>query len=312
MNIISTYNTALRRSNYILLPLLFLCFNSYAITGERTDELNVLNNRAYCEIFYSDSTADCKNVQNDSPRVKIDSRRINAGSRSVKFDALEVKFDTERINFDSPKVDFGSPRINFDSSKVKFDAPKVNFDSLKVNFGSPRINFGSPRINFGSPRINFDSPKVKFDAPKVNFDSPKVNFGSPRINFDSPKVDFDSPKVNLGSPRRCKTVNVFEALTGGDGVGDIRDGSEKAAFTVSYTLNPNVHVKPPKDSNGNDPIKDSDGNYVFSKGENGKYQVVFTDDKGEEHKVETDGFPFTVKDGSGTTYEVAETGEVKP
>jgi hypothetical protein len=77
-----------------------------------------------------------------------------------------------------------------------------------------------------------------------------------------------------------------------------------ATFNVNYNINPNIQLKPLKGDDGKDPIKDANGNYVFDKGDNGKYQLVFTDEKGEEHVVETEAFPFTITDGSGTTYEV--------
>jgi hypothetical protein len=99
-------------------------------------------------------------------------------------------------------------------------------------------------------------------------------------------------------------VDVDKTLTGGKGVGDIRSGEEMATFNVNYNINPNIQLKPLKGDDGKDPIKDADGNYVFGKGDNGKYQLVFTDEKGEEHVVETEAFPFTITDGSGTTYEV--------
>jgi predicted Zn-dependent protease len=54
-----------------------------------------------------------------------------------------------------------------------------------------------------------------------------------------------------------------------------------------------------------------DKTFICDKGDNGKYLLVFTDEKGEGHVVETEAFPFTITDGSGTTYEVTETGEVK-
>jgi hypothetical protein len=104
--------------------------------------------------------------------------------------------------------------------------------------------------------------------------------------------------------------DVDKTLTGGKGVGDIRSGEEMATFNVNYNINPNIQLKPLKGDDGKDPIKDANGNYVFGKGDNGKYQLVFTDEKGEEHVVETEAFPFTITDGSGTTYEVTETGEV--
>jgi hypothetical protein len=98
-------------------------------------------------------------------------------------------------------------------------------------------------------------------------------------------------------------MNVDKTLTGGQGVGDIRSGEERAAFEVSYVLNPNVQVKPLVTDNSRDDIKEGEG-YTFTPGENGKYQLVFTDDEGNEHTLETDGFPFTVKDGGGNTFEV--------
>jgi hypothetical protein len=83
-------------------------------------------------------------------------------------------------------------------------------------------------------------------------------------------------------------MDIDKTLTGGSGVGDIRSGEERAAFTVDYVLDPNIPAKPPVADNAEDPIRDANGNYIFTKGENGKYQFVFTDSEGHEHSLETD------------------------
>jgi hypothetical protein len=98
-------------------------------------------------------------------------------------------------------------------------------------------------------------------------------------------------------------MDIDQTLTGGDGVGDIRSDEEKATFTVDYTLDPNIPVKPFVTDDSKDEIKEGDA-YIFTKGENGKYQLVLTDNEGNEHTLETDSFPFTIKDKSNNVYEV--------
>jgi hypothetical protein len=98
----------------------------------------------------------------------------------------------------------------------------------------------------------------------------------------------------------------IDEMTGDGGVGDTRDGKEKATFGADYTLDPNIQIKPLVADNGEDPIRDANGNYVFAKGENGKYKMIITDAEGKEHVVETESFPFTIKDANGNTYEVIE------
>jgi hypothetical protein len=99
--------------------------------------------------------------------------------------------------------------------------------------------------------------------------------------------------------------DVDKTLTGGQGVGDIRSGEERAAFEVTYVLNPNIKIKPLVTDDSRDDIKEGGDDNAFTRGENGKYQLVFTDSEGNEHIQETYSFPFTVQDGNGNTYEVA-------
>jgi hypothetical protein len=141
----------------------------------------------------------------------------------------------------------------------------------------------------GIPYLNNAQVAVTFNNITVNTDLQLIS------GFVETK--FDPVNANL-------VMDVDEKLTGGSGVGDIRSGEERAAFEVTYVLNPNVQVKPLVTDDSRDDIKDGGGGNAFIKGENGKYQLVFTDDEGNEHIQETDAFPFTVKDKSGNTFEV--------
>ncbi|MDR1202627.1 MAG: hypothetical protein LBL58_13515, partial [Tannerellaceae bacterium] len=112
-------------------------------------------------------------------------------------------------------------------------------------------------------------------------------------------------------PANSMTVNIDQILTGGEGVGDIRSGEERAAFKVDYTINSNIQAIPLKQDGSKDDIKEGE-TYTLSKGENGKYTFVLTDSEGKEHKIESETIPATVEDKNGNTFEVNETGEVKP
>jgi hypothetical protein len=139
--------------------------------------------------------------------------------------------------------------------------------------------------------------------PYLNNAQVAVTFNNIAVNTDLQLISgyvetkFDPVNTNL-------VMNVDKTLTGGQGVGDIRSGEERAAFEVTYVLNPNIKIKPLVTDSSKDDIKEG-GDNTFVKGENGKYRLVFTDGEGNEHIQETDSFPFTVKDGNGNTYEVA-------
>ncbi|MDR0558700.1 MAG: hypothetical protein LBG92_00890 [Prevotellaceae bacterium] len=106
---------------------------------------------------------------------------------------------------------------------------------------------------------------------------------------------------------QAQSMQVFTQQT----VGDIRDGSEKAAFTVDYTINPDMKALPVKADGTKDEIAESK-NYTLTKGENGKYTFILIDAQGNEHKVELENMPATIEDKSGNIYEINETGEIKP
>jgi hypothetical protein len=144
--------------------------------------------------------------------------------------------------------------------------------------------------------------------PYLNSAQVAVTFAGITVNTDNQLISgyfetkYDAVNGNL-------LMDIDETLTGGRGVGDIRSGEEKAAFEMDYVLDPDMQVRPSAGDGGEDPVRDANGNYVFTRGENGKYEVVFTDSEGKEHVVETENFPFTARDGSGNMYEVSLTGE---
>jgi hypothetical protein len=138
-----------------------------------------------------------------------------------------------------------------------------------------------------------------------------VTFNNIVVNTDNQLISgyfetmYDAEYQNL-------LTDVDEALTGGGGLGDIRYGEERAAFDVDYIIDPCIPAKPTVADNGEDPVRDANGDYVFAKGENGMYEITLTDDKGNEHIIESEKLPFTLKDGSGNTYEIGENGTAKP
>jgi hypothetical protein len=127
-------------------------------------------------------------------------------------------------------------------------------------------------------------------------------------------MEYAVERRRKGFAKRYASLNLLldidKTLTGGSGVGDIRSGEERAAFDVDYVLDPNIPAKPPVADDGEDPIRDANGNYIFTKGENGKYQLVLTDSEGNEHTLETDEIPATIQDARGNIYQVGESGEI--
>jgi hypothetical protein len=77
-------------------------------------------------------------------------------------------------------------------------------------------------------------------------------------------------------------------------------GDEKAKYTVNYNIDPNISIIPVKPDGTKDDIAEG-GDYTLSKGENGKYTFIITDSEGNEHTMETDEMPATIKDASGST-----------
>jgi hypothetical protein len=141
----------------------------------------------------------------------------------------------------------------------------------------------------GIPYLNNAQVAVTFSNIVVNTDGQLVS------GFVETKFDLVTNNIIL---------DVDEKLTGGSGVGDIRTGEEKAAFEVDYVINSDIKVKPLTTDDSEDGITGSGGSNTFTRGENGKYQIVFTDDKNGEHILETDSFPFTIKDKNGNEYDV--------
>ncbi|GHT76797.1 hypothetical protein FACS189463_2540 [Bacteroidia bacterium] len=105
------------------------------------------------------------------------------------------------------------------------------------------------------------------------------------------------------------TVDIDQALTGGKGVGDVRTGEEKAAYTVDYNINPDIKVLPVKVDGTKDEIAES-SNYTLTKGENDKYVFIITDAEGKEHQMEIEDIPATITDQSGNSFTVNATGTI--
>jgi hypothetical protein len=121
---------------------------------------------------------------------------------------------------------------------------------------------------------------------------------------------FIETKYDISSSGKNLLWDVDETLTGGKGVGDIRTGEEKAQYIVNYTIDSKLTQVPVKKDTSEDKIKDGEASETVS-GENERYVVTLTDDKGNKQEQVVDKFPATIEDKSGAVYEVDKEGNIK-
>ncbi len=147
--------------------------------------------------------------------------------------------------------------------------------------------------------------------PFLNKIKVAVRFNNITVNTDYKLVSgffetkYDENKNNL-------LYDMDKDLAGGKGVGDIRTGEEKAQFVLPFVLNPNVKAKPTKGDTGEDAIKGSNGDYVFTKDENDEYKIYLRDDKGNTHEITTKTLLVTVEDKDSKVYQIDEKGNITP
>ncbi|MEN9919047.1 MAG: hypothetical protein RL662_1483, partial [Bacteroidota bacterium] len=142
-----------------------------------------------------------------------------------------------------------------------------------------------------------------FNLPKLN-----VKFQNIAINTDYQLIG-GYIETNYDTKNNNALLDIDQTLTGGAGVGDIRTGEEKAQYTVSYTINPNIALKPLVDDRSEEEIAQGKP-YTLNKNENGKYQVVLTDDQGNQHTLESDNLPLTLTDNQNKTYQIDQQGNL--
>ncbi|GHT67203.1 hypothetical protein AGMMS50239_29960 [Bacteroidia bacterium] len=136
-----------------------------------------------------------------------------------------------------------------------------------------------------------------------------VTFSNITVNTDHRLIGgFFETKYDIRNKNLLWDVD--QTLTGGGGgVGDIRTGEERAQFVVDCTINPDIKVKPVVTDGSRDEIKEGES-YVFTRNENGKYEFIITDSKGNEHRIESETMPVTIEDKEGKTYRIDEQGNI--
>ena len=333
----------------MLQPWMRYAWRVRAVAREGLNEISIFRNDGYSPIYYFDYTADCPTVKvagalYESGHVNITWEDVGAMDYVVEYrkkgsdnwykgsistpglcKVYNLQFGQEyeyRIgtrcmaNGDFLYNDIRAFRIP-QREERKADCGMMPDINLSNQTAAVSLQPGLPiRVGDFLVFVTQVSGSGRFSGegyvgiPYFENAQVAVTFNDIVVNTDNQLISgyietrYDTKNNNL-------LLDINETLTGGKGVGDIRSGDEKATFVVDYNINPNIPLKPLKADTSKDDIKDTGGNYNFAKGENGKYEFVITDDKGKEHKIETESIPFTIKDKDGNVFEASETGELK-
>jgi hypothetical protein len=334
----------------MLLPWMRYAWRVRAVAREGIDDVSIFKNDGYSPIFYFDYVSDCNTVQICGAVYERGCVNITWNDVGVMEYTVEYRRKDSEKWYTSRNVAPGMCEIYNLRYGVEYEYRigtrcMINDDFVYNDIKSFRIPDSEERqpncgilpdvsLSNRTPATELppDKPVKAGDFPvfitKVSGTGTfsgegyvripylrnaqvAVTFSNIVVNTDNQLLSgFFETKYDAENPNLL--LDIDKTLTGGSGVGDIRSGEERAAFDVDYVLDPNIPAKPPVADDGEDPIRDANGNYIFTKGENGKYQLVLTDSEGNEHTLETDEIPFTVTDGNGNTFEIGENGTAKP
>lgn len=333
----------------LLIPGMRYAWRVQAKAREGIDEISVFKNNGCSTVSWFDYTADCKTVQYcgaiyENGHVDISWQDVGAMEYTVEY----RKKGTNRWYTGTINKPLLSQLYSLQAGKdyeYRIGSRCVVGDTFQYNtpqaFHIPDRQENGPNCGL-MPNINLTNqiptrelqslmPVLVGDFPVfITSVSGSGKFtgegyvGIPYLQGAQIAVTFKDIVVNTDNrliagyiETKYDTKNnnmLFDAdqyLTGGKGVGDIRNGEEQAAFKVDYTINPDIKALPIKADGTKDEIKEGT-DYTIAKGENGKYMFIITDSEGKEHKVEADSMPATIEDKDGNTYEVNDKGEVKP
>lgn len=334
----------------MLIPGMRYAWRVRAIARENLENANVFKNNGYSAISWFDYTVDCKLVQYERVEVKdrvavISWQKTDALGYDVQYrkkgskkwyagsltdnetcPVYNLKFGEEyeyhigvrcTMNDAFTYTDIKAFRMPEELQKsancgilpninVKNQTPTRELQAkLPILVGDFPVFVtkvsGSGRFTgegyVGIPYLKNAKIAVKFNNIVVNTDNRMID------GFIETKYDISSSGNNL-------LWDVDETLTGGKGVGDIRTGEEKAQYIVDYTIDSKLTQVPIRKDESKDDIKDTNAAEATS-GENDRYIVTLTDEKGNKFEQVVDKFPATIQDKSGATYEVDKDGNIK-
>lgn len=331
----------------LLIPSMRYAWRVRAVAREGVEEANIFKNNGYSPVSWFDYAADCKTVQTcgaiyENGKVTISWLDVGAMEYTVEYRKKgSNKWHTATVAADACTIynlQYGQEyEYRIGTRCVANDAFQYNeVQGFRVpareekgpNCGIlPDINLSNQtptrELQSGLPILVGDFPVFVTKMSGSGRFTGEGYVGIPYLQGAQITVKFENIVVNTDNrlisgfiETRYDITNnnllwdVDQTLTGGKGVGDIRTGEEKAAFTVDYTINPDIKAKPTNPDGTVDNIAEGE-DYTLTKGENGKYTFYLTDSDGNTQKVEADNIPVTIADKTGSTYEVNEKGEVK-
>lgn len=332
-----------------LIPGMRYAWRVRAVAREGVEEANIFKNNGFSPVSWFDYTVDCKPVRFDRVEVKDRVAIISwQQSDAVGYDVQYRKKGSNKWYTGALKDNETCPVYNlkfgqayeyrigvrctmndaFTYSEPKgFSMPEELAKSANCGI-LPNINVSNRtparELQAKLPILVGDFPvfitKVSGSGrftgegyvgiPYMKNAKIAVTFRDIVVNTDNRLISgFFETKYDISSGKNL-LLDVDETLTGGKGVGDIRTGEEKARYTVDYTISSSLTKVPVKKDTSEDKIKEGEAAETTS-GENERYIVTLTDDKGNKQEQVVDKFPATIEDASGATYEVDKEGNIK-
>jgi|GEM_PF-1136631 len=334
----------------MLIPGMRYAWRVRAVAREGVEEANVFKNNGFSPVSWFDYTVDCKQVQFDKVEVKDRVAIISwQQSGAIDYDVQYRKKGsnkwytgnlTDKETCPVYNLKFGEAyeykigvRCTMNDAFTYTEAKGFRMPeelAKSANCGIlPNINVTNQtparELQAKLPILVGDFPvfitKVtgsgRFTGegyvgiPYLKNAKIAVTFKDITVNTDNRMIDgFIETKYDISSSGKNLLWDVDQTLTGGKGVGDIRTGEEKAQYIVDYTIDSKLTQVPIKKDTSKDEIKEGEAVGTTS-GENERYIITLTDDKGNKQEQVVDKFPATIEDKSGAIYEVDKEGNIK-
>ncbi|MDR2474472.1 MAG: hypothetical protein LBD45_01310 [Bacteroidales bacterium] len=315
----------------MLIPGMRYAWRVRAIARDGIEEIPVIKNNGYSQVFWFDYAVDCQPVSSTS--AVYDNRQVNIswiGVPNVEAYSVQYRKKGQTKWYDGKITGEICPLYNLlfgeeyeyrvgsrclgNTEFVYTDVRAFRMPALEETYN---VNCGimpntsivnrtpAPVLLPGLPVMAGDFPVfiTKSSGSNGRF-SGEGYVGIPYLKNLQVAVTFNNILVNTANhliegyfetkydPYNNMIVDIDQALTGGKGEGQVTSGDAKADLKVPYTINP---AQSPV------PIQEKDGHYT----------LTLTDNQNQTHTVEANNLPTTIEDASGATYEIDKNGTVK-
>ncbi len=320
-----------------------------AIARDGTEAANVFLNDGYSQVFWFDYTADCKPVTEisasyDAGRVYLTWTETPASDYRLEYRRTgESEWTSENIYAGTHVLSSLQPGEKYEYriacrcvdndgyvySEIRFfevpekipQNPACGIQAENTISNRKKISNLSAGDVVSAGKFPVKITEVKGSSnftgegqvmiPVLKKSFGKVIFKQITVNTDRQLLSGYFETAYDPADHANSVWNIDDYIQGGAGMGDIRTGEEKAAYTVTGNIDVNHQAGVEQKTGRRDDEENQEHPENDTDTETGAYYVIsYKDKQGKNHKIEVDELPATVSDTTGSAYEIDEDGNI--